>query len=95
MKQPAVLEEKVKRYESLLRRALSSFEVSPQENSHLRKVSDDFSRMASSYYDDGMHFIEKGDLVNALVCFSYGHAWLDAGVKLGVFKVSDENLFTV
>jgi hypothetical protein len=51
--------------------------------------------MASSYYDDGIHFIEEGDLVNALVCFSYGHAWLDAGVKLGVFKVSDENLFTI
>jgi len=46
--------------------------------------------MANSYYDDGMHFIEEGDLVNALVCFSYGHAWLDAGVKLGIFKVSDE-----
>jgi hypothetical protein len=34
-------------------------------------------------------------LVNALACFSYGHAWLDAGVKLGVFKVSDEALFTI
>ena len=95
MKQPAVLPEKVKRYENLLGRALKAFEVAPQEKTHLRKVADDFSNMASSYYDDGVHFIEEGDMVNALVCFSYGHAWLDAGVKLGVFKVSDENLFTV
>jgi hypothetical protein len=95
MKPHAVLEEKVKRYEELLHKALSAFEVAPQDNSHLRKVADDFSSMASSYYDDGMHFVKEGDMVNALVCFSYGHAWLDAGVKLGVFKVSDENLFTI
>jgi hypothetical protein len=95
MEQHAVLEEKVKRYGDLLDKALKAFEIAAQENSHLRKVADDFSNMASSYYDDGMHFMEEGDMVNALVCFSYGHAWLDAGVKLGVFKVSDENLFTI
>lgn len=92
---PAVLEDKVKRYEELLRKALKAFEITPQGNSHLRKVAEDFSNMAGSYYDDGKHFMEEGDIVNALVCFSYGHAWLDAGVKLGVFKVSDENLFTI
>ena len=95
VKQHAILPEKVKRYEELLRKALKSFEIGVQENSHLRKVCEDFSNMASSYYNDGIHFVEEGDLVNALVCFSYGHAWLDAGVKLGVFKVSDENLFTI
>ncbi len=95
MTKPAVLEEKVKRYESLLGKALSAFEVAPQENSHLRKVADDFSNMANSYYEDGKYFLEQGDKVNALACFSYGHAWLDAGVKLGVFKASDENLFTI
>jgi len=95
MNQSTVLEEKAKKYESLLRKALFSYEVAPQEASHLRKVSDDFSNMANSYYEDGLHFMKKGDLVNALACFSYGHAWLDAGVKLGVFKANDENLFTV
>ncbi|MBE0522622.1 MAG: DUF357 domain-containing protein [Candidatus Methanoperedenaceae archaeon] len=95
MKQTAVLDDKVKRYEDMLKRALSSFDVAPQEESHLRSVADDFSSMAESYYNDGLHFVGENDLVNALVCFSYGHAWLDAGVKLGVFKVSDETLFTV
>lgn len=95
MKQPAVLEEKVKRYQSLLQKALVSFQTAVPEKSHLRSAADDFSTMASSYYDDGVHFIEESDMVNALVCFSYGHAWLDAGVKLGVFKADDENLFTI
>ena len=95
MTKPAVLDEKVNRYETLLRRALSSFEVAPQDKSHLRKVAEDFSTMAKAYYDDGRFFLEHDDKVNALACFSYGHAWLDAGVKLGVFKVNDENLFTI
>ncbi len=95
MKHHAVLPEKVKRYESLLDRALMAFEIAPQENSHLRDVAEDFSNMAKSYYEDGKYFIGEGDLVNALACFSYGHAWLDAGVKLGVFKVSDDALFTI
>ncbi len=95
MSQPAVLEEKVKRYESLLRRALSAYEIAPQEKSHLWNVALDFSNMARSYYDDGKYFLEQGDIVNALACFSYGHAWLDAGVKIGVFRASDENLFTI
>ena len=95
MEQPADLEEKVKRYESMLHKALGAFEAAPQKNSHLRNVSDDFSNMANSYYNDGLHFMKEMDMVNALVCFSYGHAWLDAGVKLGVFIVNDENLFTV
>ncbi len=95
MNKPAVLDEKVNRYETLLRKALSAFEVAAQDKSHLRKVAEDFSTMAKAYYDDGRFFLEQGDKVNALACFSYGHAWLDAGVKLGVFKVSDENLFTI
>ena len=95
MTQPAVLDEKVKRYETLLSRALSAFATAPQENSHLRRVADDFSGMARAYYEDGRFFLEQGDKVNALACFSYGHAWLDAGVKLGVFRADDDKLFTI
>lgn len=95
MKQSASLQEKTLRYERLLRRALGSFEIAIPENSHMARVAEDYSNMARSYYKDGQHFIEKEDIVNALVCFSYGHAWLDAGVKLGIFEVSDENLFTI
>jgi hypothetical protein len=51
--------------------------------------------MAKAYYDDGSHFMEAGDHVNALVCFSYGHAWLDAGVRLGMFKVTKDALFAI
>jgi len=48
------------------------------------RYSHDFMTIARSYYNDGKYFFERGDLVNALVCFSYGHAWLDAGIHVGI-----------
>ncbi|MBC7085659.1 MAG: DUF357 domain-containing protein [Methanomethylovorans sp.] len=92
---PANLNEKVKRYENLLRQALKKAEFAPIKDSHMYNVANDFHTMARSYYEDGIHFVNKGDPVNALICFSYGHAWLDAGARLGVFRVDDENLFTI
>lgn len=106
----AELEEKVHRYKELLEIALGDVEVPPglqlsqisnlghveiRSLGHLQKVAEYYLTMARSYYKDGIHFHEKNDLVNALACFSYGHAWLDAGVRLEVFKVKDKALFTV
>jgi hypothetical protein len=52
--------------------------------------------MARSYLEDGRHFREDDDPVNALAAFSYGHAWLDAGARIGLFEVpTDGELFTV
>ncbi|NYT19339.1 MAG: DUF357 domain-containing protein [Methanosarcinales archaeon] len=91
----ADLNEKVERYERLLREALGKADISPIERSHMRTVAEDYKNMASSYYEDGLHFINSEDPVNALICFSYGHAWLDAGARLGVFDVDDDVLFTI
>ncbi len=91
----AELAEKVERYERLLRQALEKADISPIDGSHMKAVGEDFREMAESYYKDGMHFIKSDDPVNALVCFSYGHAWLDAGARLGVFDVDDDVLFTI
>ncbi|MBW6470950.1 MAG: DUF357 domain-containing protein [Methanosarcinaceae archaeon] len=91
----ADLNEKVKRYERLLKEALNKAKFAPIEGSHMHKIASDYHKMASSYYEDGIHFVENDDPVNALVCFSYGHAWLDAGARLGVFDVDDDVLFTI
>ncbi len=92
---PADLNEKVNRYESLLRQALEKAEFAPIKDSHMYAVANDFHTMARSYYEDGIHFVHHEDPVNALICFSYGHAWLDAGARLGVFLVDDDILFTI
>ncbi|MCD1295788.1 DUF357 domain-containing protein [Methanocella sp. CWC-04] len=89
----ADLKEKTDRYKGLLRAALDDVRISASDGSFMEKVANDYLNLANCYYDDGVHFIEDGDLVNALVCFSYGHAWLDAGVRLGVFSVTKKDLF--
>ncbi len=93
--QPANLEEKTNRYMFMLERALKDVKTTVGDGSYLKKIADDYLDMARSYYNDGVHFKESGDRVNALVCFSYGHAWLDAGVRLGVFTVNDPELFAI
>lgn len=80
---------------AMLEQALEKIEIATGEQSYLREVACDYLNMAQSYYNDGVHFIEAQDPVNALVCFSYGHAWLDAGIRLGVFKADDETLFAI
>ncbi|MDY7082849.1 MAG: DUF357 domain-containing protein, partial [Halobacteria archaeon] len=62
------------------------------------ETADEFLEMAQSYHDDGNHFLAEDDEVNALAAFSYGHAWLDAGLRAGFFEVNDDEdyeLFTV
>ena len=92
----ADLAEKTDRYERLLAEALDAAETAPPEGTPLADGAAEFREMAESYLRDGRHFRENDDLVNALASFSYGHAWLDAGARLGVFDVPDDgHLFTV
>lgn len=93
MTMAADLVEKTDRYRRLLREALDDAKKVPGMDPMLANIADDFYNMAESYYKDGSHFLDKGDRVNALVCFSYGHAWLDAGVRLGIFHVTKKDLF--
>ena len=90
---PADLSEKTLRYQRLLREALDDVKKAPALKPEMEHIANEYLEMAQSYHKDGTHFLEAGDLVNALVCFSYGHAWLDAGVRLGVFTVTKTDLF--
>ena len=93
---PADLREKTDRYERLLSEALEAATIAPQEGTPLYEAAAECEEMASSYLADGRHFREGDDWVNALASFSYGHAWLDAGARIGVFVVPEEgHLFTV
>jgi hypothetical protein len=88
--------EKTDRYEGLLAEALDTAEVAPPEGTAMANAAADCQEMARSYLDDGRHFRDDDDLVNALASFSYGHAWLDAGARIGLFDVpTDGHLFTV
>ena len=75
---------------------MEKLKIAPPEPSHLRKVAEDFLRMARSYYADAIHFQNDGDFINAFAAVNYAHGWLDAGARLGLFDVEgDDQLFTL
>lgn len=91
----ADLAEKTDRYETLLAAALEAASVAEDAPPDLADGAADCLEMAESYLADGRHFRSEDDLVNALAAFSYGHAWLDAGARLGALDVPSEgHLFT-
>lgn len=92
----ADLEEKMDRYGELLAEALSEATIAPPEGTPMAEAAAECYEMAASYLEDGRHFRANDDPVNALAAFSYGHAWLDAGARVGLFDVPTEgHLFTV
>jgi len=92
---PAELEEKTDRYEGLLADALDAADIAPPKGTPMHEAAEECEEMAAAYLDDGRHFRENDDPVNALASFSYGHAWLDAGARIGLFDVPTEgHLFT-
>ncbi|MFB6173141.1 MAG: DUF357 domain-containing protein [Halobacteriales archaeon] len=92
---PAELAEKTDRYERLLATALEEADPAAPEGTPLAAGATEYAEMARSYLEDGRHFRAEDDPVNALAAFSYGHAWLDAGARLGLFEVGDRDRFTV
>jgi len=92
----ADLIEKTERYGRMLSSALDIVQRTPQESASWSSAADECIQMAQAYLSDGEDFHKKGDYVNSLAAFSYGHGWLDAGVRFGLFLVpEDTDLFTV
>jgi hypothetical protein len=80
----ADLAAKTDRYEQLLADAVDAAAVAPPPDTPLAAAADDCLVMARSYLDDGRHFRDASDPVNALAAFAYGHAFLDAGARMGL-----------
>jgi len=69
--------------------------VNPAFDETRLENAEDFFDMASRYYSDAKFFFDKEDYVNAFAALNYSHGWLDAGARIGLFKVKDSRLFTV
>jgi hypothetical protein len=59
------------------------------------KKAKEIIEMVSNYISDAKFFEKKNDFVNAFAALNYAHGWLDAGVRLDIFDVKDNRLFTV
>ncbi len=85
--------EKIQKYKTLTRKALEKAKkavIKGKEN-HAKEIIE----MVSNYLSDAEHFEKKGDFVNAFAALNYSHGWLDSGVRLDIFDVDDDKLFTV
>lgn len=92
-KQNKITEEKLDKYFDLTTRALE--EVKNNIISGQEKKAQEIIEMVFNYISDAKHFRNKGDWINAFAALNYAHGWLDSGVRLDVFNVSDDKLFTV
>ncbi len=60
-----------------------------------KNEANEILEMVKNYVSDAHHFKDKDDFVNAFAALNYAHGWLDSGVRLRIFDVHDDKLFTV
>jgi len=85
--------QKIKKYSELTSTALKQIKkniIKGRESS-----AKEIIEMVSNYLSDAKYFEQKGDFVNAFAALNYAHGWIDSGVRLGVFDVDDNRLFTI
>jgi hypothetical protein len=88
-----ITKEKIKKYKDLTKKALEIAKKSiiKRKENYAKEITE----MVSNYLSDAEYFEKKKDFVNAFAALNYAHGWLDAGVRLDVFNVKDNKLFTV
>ena len=88
-----ITKEKIDKYRRLTSSALELTKKSiiKGKEKHAKEIID----MVSNYLSDSEHFEKQGDSVNAFAALNYAHGWLDAGVRLDVFDVKNNKLFTI
>jgi len=89
----SVTKEKLKKYFDLTSRALEKVKGSVIKGKE--KEAKEIIDMVSNYLSDAKHFEGKGEFVDAFAALNYAHGWLDSGVRLKIFDVDDDKLFTV
>jgi uncharacterized protein len=91
--QDRIKNEKLEKYFSLSERALQMIKkkiIKGREEDAVEII-----KMVEAYISDAHFFEKKGDYINAFAAINYAHGWIDCGVRLGIFNVQDDKLFTV
>jgi uncharacterized protein len=90
------LREKTIRYGGLLATASSSCRPSAEPGIAWRDGGERVMVIAGTYLQGGAWFFREDKFNNALSCFSYGHGWLDAAIRVGLISItSDRELFAI
>jgi hypothetical protein len=88
-----ITKQKLEKYFNLTKKALKIAKKSIIKNK--KNYAKEIIDMVENYLSDAKYFESKSDYVNAFAALNYAHGWLDSGVRLDIFKVTDDKLFTV
>lgn len=85
--------EKIEKYFNLTEKALKEVKknIIKGKEMHAKEIIE----MVENYLSDAKHFKKNEDYVNCFAALNYAHGWLDSGVRLDIFDVKDDKLFTV
>lgn len=90
------LHEKSSRYERLLTTASASVTSAPDPSTPVHLFATRTIEVATTSARQGRWFLGLKREEDALAHFSYGHGWLDAGVRAGLFAIhANREIFTV
>jgi len=78
--------QKMEKYLNNAQPLFENLEVCVPGSVDIEKIAEEFKNTALNYYNDSLHFYEKGEYANALGAIEYAEGWLDAGKVLGIFK---------
>tara|TARA_Y100000034_G_scaffold68996_1_gene83236 strand:+ start:208 stop:489 length:282 start_codon:yes stop_codon:yes gene_type:complete len=88
-----ITKEKLEKYSKLTSKALKEARKNIVKSKN--KEAKEIIEMVSNYLSDAKYFEEKKDFVNSFAALNYAHGWLDSGVRLGIFNLNDDKLFTI
>ena len=88
-----ITKEKLEKYFATTNKALEIIKknIIKGKEKHAKEIIE----MAQNYLSDAIHFEKKDDFVNAFAAINYAHGWIDSGVRLEIFNVHDNKLFTI
>ena len=91
--QNTITPKKLEKYFSVTESALKIAKSSTIKGKE--KYAKEIFEMVENYLSDAKHFKKKQNFVNAFAALNYAHGWLDSGVRLDIFDVKDDKLFTI
>ncbi len=88
-----ITKQKLEKYFNLTQTALkiAKKNIIKQKENYAKEIIE----MVENYLSDAKHFEKNQDFVNAFAAINYAHGWLDSGVRLDIFNVKDDKLFTI
>jgi len=91
--QNRITKKKLEKYKDITAQALK--EIKKNVIKGKEKYAKEIVNMAENYFNDSEYFKKNEDFVNAFAALNYAHGWIDSGVRLDIFNVKDDHLFTI